>query len=46
MKVVGKIPYKSVTPQLIEQLDHELLKFGSNVQVILDSATETVLLVV
>ena len=46
MKIVGKIPYKSVTPQLIEQLDRELSKFGSNVQVFLDPATEMVVLVV
>ena len=46
MKIVGKIPYKTVSPELIEKLDRELLKFGSNVQVILDPTTETVLLVV
>jgi hypothetical protein len=44
MRIVAKIPYKNIDPQTIEKLEHNA-SFGYNTQVILDAATEQVLLV-
>jgi hypothetical protein len=45
MRIVGKIPYKSVSPKIIEEIEKNASQ-GYDAQVILDSASEQMLVVV
>jgi hypothetical protein len=45
MRIVARVPYESITPEIIEQIEHNT-SYGYAVQVILDAKTQTVLLVV
>jgi hypothetical protein len=45
MQILGKIPYKNISPKTIELLDRARDSYG-RVEIIMDSSEENVLLVV